>query len=206
MGFKTGEFDYIARNIFAPVYPLIAEQIKEKIHKQHGLCLDLGCGGGYLGMALAEITGFQFLLLDLSDDMIQIAKDNIIQRNLQHRMDTVQGDVHAIPLDDNTVNLIISRGSIFFWDDLTIAFKEIKRVLKPDGIAYIGGGLGNQKLKDEITKKMAEENFDFSERVKSELMDNKNEKYILHLEQAGCHDFHITRDETGFWITIRNSI
>ncbi len=46
------EFDRIAREVFPPVSLLIAEQIKEITGITEGVCLDIGAGGGYLGIAL----------------------------------------------------------------------------------------------------------------------------------------------------------
>ncbi len=55
MKVNVTQFDQIAREIFAPIYPVIAEQIVRKTGITAGQCLDVGCGG-YLGMALAKIT------------------------------------------------------------------------------------------------------------------------------------------------------
>jgi hypothetical protein len=38
--------------------------------------------------------------------------------------------------------LVVSRGSLWFWDDQVKGPQEIYRVLKPGGVAFVGGGLG----------------------------------------------------------------
>jgi len=43
----------IARNIFAPLYYQLAQQILDRTGSESGFCLDLGSGSGYLGLALA---------------------------------------------------------------------------------------------------------------------------------------------------------
>jgi hypothetical protein len=48
--FDALKFDRIARDVFAPVYPAIAEQIIVRTGVVRGVCLDIGCGGGYLGL------------------------------------------------------------------------------------------------------------------------------------------------------------
>lgn len=108
------EFDNIAREVFAPIYPVIAEQIKQKTGITTGKCLDIGCGGGYLGIALASITELYIYLLDKSLEMLEIAASNISAAGLKTRMQTFFADVKKIPLPDQSINLIISRGSIFF--------------------------------------------------------------------------------------------
>lgn len=52
-------FEIIARTIFAPVYPVIASQIIEATGITSGFCLDIGCGGGHLGMAVAKFGNFE---------------------------------------------------------------------------------------------------------------------------------------------------
>ena len=48
-----------------------------------------------------------------------------------------------MPFPDDTVDLVVSRGSIFFWDDPAKGLSEVARVLRPGGKAYIGGGAGS---------------------------------------------------------------
>ena len=55
---------------------------------------------------------------------------------------------------DEFADLIVSRGSYIFWEDLEKALLEIYRILAPGGKTYIGGGLGNEKLAAAIHKKM----------------------------------------------------
>jgi SAM-dependent methyltransferase len=42
-----------------------------------------------------------------------------------------------------SVDFLVSRESIFFWDDPVKGLKEIRRVLRPGGTACIGGGAGS---------------------------------------------------------------
>ncbi|NLV17082.1 MAG: SAM-dependent methyltransferase, partial [Syntrophomonadaceae bacterium] len=72
MEINAVEFDQVAREIFAPVYPVLAEQIIEQSGISKGCCLDLGCGGGYLGLALARISELETILFDESQDMLKL--------------------------------------------------------------------------------------------------------------------------------------
>ena len=40
-------------------------------------------------------------------------------------------------IDDNSIDLVVSHGSIHHWRDVQAAFSEIYRVLKPGGLAYL---------------------------------------------------------------------
>jgi ubiquinone/menaquinone biosynthesis C-methylase UbiE len=54
----------------------------------------------------------------------------------------VVGKAENLPLPDRSVDLVVSRGSIFFWDDPAKGIAEVYRVLRPGGEAMIGGGRG----------------------------------------------------------------
>jgi len=77
MSMDVEAFDKIAREVFAPAYPLIARQIQERTGINEGVCVDVGCGGGYLGLALAQITRLQVWLLDILPGMLKICQENI---------------------------------------------------------------------------------------------------------------------------------
>lgn len=170
------DFNNLAKTVFTPVNPVIARQIVDRCKIKMGTCIDIGSGPALLTLALAEITDLSIYALDISEDMYEIAKENIETARLSGRIIPIVGDVHDMPFDDNTADLIMSRGSVFFWDDLADAFKEIYRVLKPDGRGYIGGGFGTAELRAKITEEMEKRDVnwrqDVEERIgKTGLMD-----------------------------------
>lgn len=197
MGFNAYEFDDIARNVFAPAYPLIAGQIIAKTGVTSGNCLDMGSGGGYLGLALAEMSALQVCLLDESEDMRDIATANIGARKLSERVRAVTGDAHKIPLPDASVNLVVSRSSLFFWEDLTRAFREIWRVMAPGGHAYVGGGFGSEQLRKQIVETMRLRDPDWAPKFDK---NRDDASYAAAMKTAGISQFEMTRGESGFWI------
>ncbi len=154
MGGNAFEFDDIAQNIFFPIYSAIARDIAKTTGKKYGRVLDLGCGGGHLGLSVLKETGMTAVLLDKNPDAVGIAHRRAADWSLSDRATAVVGDAMAIPLPDGSVDLAVSRGSVGFWEDEELAFSEILRVLAPGGMTWIGGGLGNGDLKKEITAKM----------------------------------------------------
>ncbi|MFH0996122.1 MAG: class I SAM-dependent methyltransferase [Pseudomonadota bacterium] len=207
MKIDAQKFDRIARGVFAPVYPVIAGQIIARTGVTRGVCLDIGCGGGYLGAALARTTELFVHFFDPSPDMLAIANRTIAESGLEIRADTMQGEVSAIPLPDASVNLAVSRGSIFFWEDLPQAFREIHRVLAPDGWAYIGGGFGSRELKKSIESEMSSRNQggdDFCARVRRNLGAETRGRFETALETAGIASYIIVHSEDiGLWLIMR---
>jgi ubiquinone/menaquinone biosynthesis C-methylase UbiE len=77
-----------------------------------------------------------------------------------------------MPFPDNFADLIVSRGSVFFWEDKVGAFEEIYRVLKPNGRTYIGGGFGTAELREKVMREMKKMISEWKKGVKERLGKN----------------------------------
>lgn len=197
---KAEEFDRLVREVFAPCYPVVANQILEKTGISNGLCFDLGCGSGYLGLAIAEATNMEVCLLDNDPEMLSICQRNIIERQSGERVRTQLGDVHQIPLPGQSVQLAVSRGSLFFWEEPVHAFREIYRVLAPKGMACIGGGFGTLEIKQQIDRQMEKRDPGWHGHLRNRIGPGCSDKYPPLLAVAGIDHFQIDHSPTGLWI------
>jgi ubiquinone/menaquinone biosynthesis C-methylase UbiE len=124
-------------------YPYVADDVVALCNPRPGVWLDIGSGSGGLALALAARSPESVLvLLDPSADALGSALGAARDQGLEGRVVTVLGKVEAMPLPDACVDLAVSRGSIFFWDDPVQGLKQVHRVLRHGGTAMIGGGLG----------------------------------------------------------------
>ena len=197
------KMDQIAKTVFKPIYPVIARNAMTVTGISRGKCLDLGSGPGMLAMAMAqEAPQMEIIAFDFSEDSRQIAMDNITQAHLTDRIVTVTGDVHAMPFEDNHVDLIVSRGSMFFWKDLKDAFREIYRVLSPGGATYIGGGFGSHELKEQVIREMRELDPTWSCYANKKTDDDGIKRFQEMFLELNCSTYQIIDDETGFWIVL----
>nr|WP_321465451.1 class I SAM-dependent methyltransferase [uncultured Desulfobulbus sp.] len=192
-------YNEVALGANAPIYAYYARQIAAKTRIVKGRCLDIGCGGGYLGLALAEISELEVVFLDPSPEMLAYANENIFRRNYSARARTLHGSVQDIPLEQDTIDLAISRGSVPFWEDLPTAFAEIHRVLAPGGQAYIGGGLGDPKTRALVEKRRKRAHPHWQDN-KPRLPRHDNQHYTDALTRAGIHPFTVDRSDEGLWI------
>ena len=193
------EFDFISSAIFAPIYPVIARQAIALCQKSTGICIDLGSGPGFLGIEVARQTHCRVFSLDISVQTNRTTGKNILQAGLEDRVTAFTADVHCLPLKDRSVDLIVSRGSIFFWDNLELAFREIRRVLKPGGMAYIGTGFGKPELKEAITREMETRYPGWKHKLRKRLGPESREKIVNALISSGIETFNVIDDDSGLW-------
>jgi ubiquinone/menaquinone biosynthesis C-methylase UbiE len=193
----------IAKTVFAPIYPVIARNAVAETGIRGGLCLDLGSGPGMLAIAMARaVPELEISAFDFNEDSRLIAMENIADAGLESRIKTACGDVHAMPYEDGSVSLVVSRGSMFFWDDLGGAFREIWRVLAPGGATYIGGGFGNGELRGQVIREMAVRDPEWKCYARK-MDDEGSARFRKMFADIGCRDhYRIIDDDTGMWVVL----
>lgn len=167
-------FDKVSKLAFAPIYPFLARCIKKKFGITKGVCVDVGSGPGSLAIAMAYITKLRVYSLDIQERMTEVATRNIAEEGLSARIRAITADVCDMPFDDDSIDLVISRGSMPFWGDRSRAFREIYRILKPGGVAYVGGGFGSDEIKARV----------FETFVKNDALKDSREKFIQGMKRA----------------------
>lgn len=196
-------YDLQARTIKHPLYVYYAQKIKERTNISEGKCLDVGSCGGYLGLELAKITSLHVTFFDLSLEALNKVPLHLSEDGLEGRGATLCGDVHNIPLQDETMDLVISRGSLPFWDEPAIALKEIYRVLKKGGTTFVGGGKGPKDLKEKIIAQMLENGQDDDVKAMHTMFgDGMKRDYAALLESQGIFQYKIYKEEDGTWIQL----
>ncbi|MDD1689962.1 MAG: methyltransferase domain-containing protein [Methanoregula sp.] len=201
------QYNEFTRATYARIYPVIADQILERTGITRGACLDVGSGPALLAIALALLSDLRVTALDSSPEMYELARRNIRDRCMEALVVPLIGDVHAIPAADAAFSLVVSRGSFHSWEDLPAAFLEISRVLRPGGMAYIGGGYGSARIRDEVLADRREREFvgDPMYPPRPRFPKFSVSEIEVSLEVAGISDYRIRIDDSGFWIIIRKN-
>lgn len=94
--------------------------------------LDIASGSGY-GTACLAASAKKIYGVDVDEEAIKYAKMNYNNSNTHF----IKGDGIKIPLDDNSVDVVISFETIEHIEDYGFFMKEIKRVLTPDGLLVL---------------------------------------------------------------------
>ncbi len=97
--------------------------------------LDLGCGSGWLARRLAKrVPEGRVVGMDVSDEMIRVARRTSLEfENILY----ATGEVGEIPWDANFFNHAISVESAYYWPEPAAGIREVFRVLRPGGAAWI---------------------------------------------------------------------
>jgi SAM-dependent methyltransferase len=103
-----------------------------------GWVADLGCGPGHVSKYLRE-QGVSVIGVDLSAEMIKVAG------NLSPGIDFRVGDMRRLDFDDASLAGVVAFYSIVHFDseELDVVFREVRRVLRQDGLALISFHIGD---------------------------------------------------------------
>ena len=97
--------------------------------------LDVGCGAGWLSRRLAKLVPQGRVVgMDISDEMIRHARR--ASADFENLM-FVTGEVEEIPWEPNFFSHAISVESAYYWPNPAAGVRDIFRVLRPGGSAWI---------------------------------------------------------------------
>ncbi|MBV4451631.1 MULTISPECIES: class I SAM-dependent methyltransferase [Pseudomonas] len=95
--------------------------------------LDLGCGAGHVSFHVAPLVK-EVVAYDLSQQMLDVVAAAAQARGFSN-ISTVNGAAERLPFADGEFDFVFSRYSAHHWSDLGLALREVRRVLKPGGVA-----------------------------------------------------------------------
>jgi ubiquinone/menaquinone biosynthesis C-methylase UbiE len=96
--------------------------------------VDIGCGAGIdlLLAALRVGPAGRAIGVDLTPEMVLLARNHASQMGLVN-VEVSEGAMEALPLDDRSVDVVVSNGVFNLSTDKSATFAEAYRVLRPGG-------------------------------------------------------------------------
>jgi ubiquinone/menaquinone biosynthesis C-methylase UbiE len=144
---SAGTYDWVVK-----ILPTWKNWIRHAIpHIEGPRVLEVSFGTGYLLTQYAD--RFETYGIDYNEKMVATAQKNLARKGLHAELR--QGDVEALPYEDNTFDSVVNTMAFTGYPDAHKAMAELHRVLKPGGklilvdIAYPKNGnwLGLQATK-----------------------------------------------------------
>ncbi|MBR6408384.1 MAG: methyltransferase domain-containing protein [Clostridia bacterium] len=117
--------------------------------------LDIGCGGGATVKRLSDrIPRGHIAGVDYSEISVEMSISTNADDIARGKTEIYLASVDNLPFDDNSFDKIVTVESFYFWPDPVKNLREVRRVLKPDGVfmmaadIYGKNGLSEQTLEN----------------------------------------------------------
>jgi arsenite methyltransferase len=158
--------------------------------------LDLGSGGGIdvlLSARRVGPTGFAYGL-DMTAEMLDLARANQAKAGVAN-VEFLEGRIEAVPLPDETVDVIVSNCVINLSPDKHAVFTEAQRVLRPGGRLALADVVAETEVDPELRANTAEWAACIAGAV-------TRDQYRTQLTDAGFVDVEVVDShqvQDGFW-------
>ena len=109
--------------------------------------LDVGCGAGFDSLLAARQVGptGRVISVDMTEAMLERTRAGAAAMQLD-TVDVRHGFAEALPVDDGSIDVVISNGVINLTPDKAAVMQEIRRVLKPGGRIQIADIVVHQEV------------------------------------------------------------
>jgi arsenite methyltransferase len=147
---EASEADAVAASLGCGVPTAVAD-----LHEGETV-LDLGSGAGADVLISARRVGptGKAIGIDMTDEMLDLARANAKRAGVENA-EFVKGYLEDLPLDDASVDVVISNCVINLAADKTVVLREAARVLRPGGRLAISDVIADPGLDDATTADIA---------------------------------------------------
>jgi SAM-dependent methyltransferase len=134
--YAVAERDHDLQN---PTSPEKIRQLGELLRLGPGSrVLDVACGMGGPAMLLASTFGCSIVGVERSPDFVGWGRERIERAGLSDRVEIVEGDARAYPLEAESWDAVLCLGATFVFDDLAGTVDALVPTVKPGACIAVG--------------------------------------------------------------------
>jgi SAM-dependent methyltransferase len=188
-------------DLWSKIYPYLAAQAMEYYGRSHGEVLELGPFSGRVSAELARLhPGLNITIAAQDPGVVDYLRKEIEEAGLNRKIEVAWSELDNLVFADCLFDLIIFRGAYFFLDEEGNILREIYRVLKEDGLAFIGGGYGKSTPREFIDE-IADESRDLNDRLGRRRVTESEVTAIVN--EAGLTSRTRIEKDGGLWLVIQ---
>ena len=188
-------------DLWSKIYPYLAAQVMEHYGRSHGDVLELGPFSGGISMELTRLyRGLNITIATQDAGVADYLREEIDGGGLERKMEVDWSELDSLAFADSLFDLVIFRGAYFFLDEEGKILREIYRVLKEDGLAFIGGGYG-KNTPQTLIEEIANESRDLNDRLGRRRVTEGEVTAMVN--KAGLAGHTRIEKEGGLWLVIQ---
>jgi SAM-dependent methyltransferase len=186
--------------LWEPVYPYLAHHIHEAFGRKEGRILEIGPFCGVIFTLIKEGIGNSFSIAAFPSGMGDFFYLEAREKKIDKKLEIIETDPSLTGVEKNSFDLAIFRGAFFFPSLFKVNLSRIYRILRPAGIALIGGGFG-KFTPDPIIKNIGKRSRDLNLQIgKIEINEVQLRQDIDKTHKKGKIEI---LSEGGLWVLIR---
>ncbi len=185
---------------FREMYPFLAQQMAAAYGRDEGLALEIGPYGPGISIELARLRPrLRFVVGDDDPAVNDYLRAKVAEAGLAERIAVRTVDKYALPFADETVDLVMFRGGLFFWPDEAAILRQVARVLRPGGVGVVGGGFGAE-APDALIETVAGRVRELNRRLGKKTFSPSQVEALIR--EAGLDDCTEVDYRHGLWLVI----
>jgi hypothetical protein len=188
--------------LWKPVYPFLANHIQEVYGRKGGIILEIGPFCGVILALVEQGVGSKFIIGSFPPGIELFFHDYVNKKGLAGEISVAETDQSLTGIKENSIDLVIFRGALFFPSLFRVDYQAVSRVMKSGGIAMIGGGFG-KLTPPEIIHPIADRSKELN--LKIGKIEVTAEQVKEDIEASGAVvDYQIVH-EGGLWVILNKS-
>ena len=133
----ASKYDFLNRFLTFGIDNIWRTIAVKKIKNNPKNVLDIATGTADLAIITAKYTNAEIIGLDISDQMLEVGKEKITNKNLDSRIKLINGDAENLSFNNETFDAITVGFGVRNFENLEKGLNEIYRVIKEGGYVAI---------------------------------------------------------------------
>lgn len=186
--------------LWDPVYPYLAKQIHELYGRKDGNILEIGPFCGTIFALHEQNIGSSFLIATFPQGMGSFFCQEVMKMGLEKKINVIETETSLSCVKENTVDLAIFRGALFFPSLFQVNLSAVHRILRTNGVAFIGGGFGKFTPRN-LIKDIGAQSRDLNLRIGK--IEVRLDKIWQNIKASKLKGKIAVISEGGLWVVIK---